>query len=65
MSNDGDLRLLRELLESRMRGLRVCNRALEHEVPENVSDLIVDLRDSEVELISRLQRTIEVLMEEV
>ncbi len=48
-----------------MRGLSVCNRALEQEVPEGVGRLIESLRDSEAELISRLQKTIEAVMEDV
>ncbi len=57
--------MLRQLLDSRMRGLSVCNRALEQEVPEGVGRLIESLRDSEAELISRLQKTIEAVMEDV
>ncbi len=59
------MHLLRQLLDSRMRGLSVCNRALEREVPKGLGGLIESLRDSEAELISRLQRTIEAVMEEL
>lgn len=65
MNREVELHLLRQLLDSRMRGLSVCNQALEREIPEGVGGLIESLRDSEAELISRLQKTIEAVMEDV
>ncbi len=65
MGREGSLRLLRELLDSRMTGLRICNEALEHEAPEPLRSLMESLRDADAELISRLQKTIEAVMEEV
>jgi sulfite reductase alpha subunit-like flavoprotein len=58
-----ELRLLRQLLESRMKGLRICNEALEGEVPDELRDLMEGLRDEDAELISRLQRAIQAVME--
>ncbi len=65
MGKEGNLRLLRELLDSWMTGLRICNEALEHEPPEELRSVMESLRDVDAELISRLQKTIETVMEEV
>ncbi|MFQ5837868.1 MAG: hypothetical protein ACE5HJ_03705 [Thermoplasmata archaeon] len=64
MRKEGELKLLREFLESRMKGLRVCNEVLEGDVPESLRGVMEGLRDVEVELISRLQKTIEAVMED-
>ncbi len=64
MDSQDELAMLRSVLESRMSGLRICNYALEGEVEKNLRELIETLRDEEVELISRLQRTIAAVMEE-
>ncbi len=65
MSKEVELQLLRQLLDSRMRGLSVCNQALERDVPKGMGGLIESLRDSEAELISQLQKTIEAVMEDL
>ncbi len=64
MERQFELRLLRQLLESRMSGLRIYNAVLEKDVEQGLKKLIESLRDEEVELISRLQRTIAFVMEE-
>ncbi len=47
-----------------MRGLKICNTVLEGEVPRGLERMMESFRETEVRLISRLQRTIEYLMEE-
>ncbi len=64
MGRESELRLLRDLIEARMRGLKICNTVLEGEVPRGLEGLMESFRETEVRLISRLQRTIEYLMEE-
>ncbi len=65
MGKELELRLLTELLDSRMKGLRLCNEALEHRVPEDLDALMENLRDVEVKLISRVQKTIEAVVEDI
>lgn len=58
-----ELRLLRQLLEARMRGLRICNEVLEHRAPDEIRELMEDMRSEDARLISLLQRAIQSVME--